>query len=516
VSAGGRTYYPSWTLLRVDLGRVLKGDSEADLVLSPLDHLRILSVSDVGPRLTVEIRGAVVKPGVVEYARGMRLMDLLRREGQALAPDAHLRRAEIIRLTEKGAGYAFADGTEKTRARTVTIPVDLTRALAGEAEANPLLKPFDVVKIYRAEEVRPSPRVTVLGAVQNPDTFELTSGMRVSDLVFKAGNITAEAYLPQAEIVRRVPDPSKPGSYRLDTLTLDLGKALLGEKKNDLLLDNFDRLIVRKSSDYFVEVQADGEFRFPGSYLMPKGSRLTDLVRRAGGYTDDAFLDGAFFSRKNLQAIQQKAKERFVTDQKAKLIDLEAQAEASSGDAAAAARIRESIRTRRRLLAELESIQAVGRLAIRLSRDEKFEASPHNLVLRDGDALRMTETPVSVTVQGDVFAPGSVLFAEGKRIEYYVNQVGGMKEDADELRIYVVKADGRAHSRAAPGAFSIRWDAENLRWVRHRLGRVVDRGDVIIVPPKQVVVKGYDLTKDIVDILYKIALSAGVLAGIAG
>ena len=109
-----------------------------------------------------------------------------------------------------------------------------------------------------------------------------------------------------------------------------------------------------------------------------------------------------------------------------------------------------------------------------------------------------------------------MLFAEGERIGYYIHQVGGLKEDADEARIYVVKADGRALSRSAPGAFSLRWDASNLRWVRHRLGRVVDRGDVIIVPPKQIVVKGYDLTKDIVDILYKIALSAGVLAGIAG
>jgi protein involved in polysaccharide export with SLBB domain len=479
VSVGGRKYYPPWQLVRVDLLKVREGDKAADLELSVLDHLRILSLQDVKPELTVEVRGAVEKPGVVEFAKGMRLMDLLSREGQALSPQAHLGRAEIIRRTDEGRGYGFAQGTEKTKARTVTLPVDLGKALGGDPEANLPLKPFDVIKIYLAEEVRPAPTATVLGAVGNPDTFELTSGMRVSDLVFRAGNITAKAYLDSAEIVRRVHDAKAEGTYSLVTLTLDLGKALQGDRKHDLLLENFDRLFVRSTSDYTVEVKMEGEVRYPGTYLMPKGARLADLVKRAGGYTGEAFLPGAFFTRESLREVQEKAKKRFIADQKAKLVDLEEQAQASTTNPQTAAQIRESIRTRRRLLDELAGLPAVGRLAIELFEGAEFRASPQNLVLREGDALVIPKVPVSVTVQGEVFAPGC------------------------------------AYSRSAEGAFSVRWDAENLRWVRNRQSRVVDRGDIVIVPPRRLVIEGTNLTKDIVDILYKIALSAGVLAGIA-
>jgi len=516
VEAGGRSYQPAWRLVRLDLRALLAGEAGADVALEPMDRLHIPGLSEVNPRLTVEILGAVEKPGVVEYARGMRLLDLLRRDGQALSPSAHLARAEIVRLTGSGRRYAYAFGKTETRSRTVTIPVDLAAALAGDEEANPLLKPFDRVKIYFADEVRPSPTVTILGAVQDPQTFDLSSGMRVSDLVFKAGNITAEAYLDEAEIVRRRYDAARPGTYQLETFTIDLGKALQGDRTHDLLLENFDRVIVKRTSEYFVEVEVQGEVRFPGVYLMPKGSRLSALIERAGGYTAEAFHAGAFFTRAALKEAQEKAKKRFLEEQKAKLLDLEAQADTWSQDPQAAARARESISTRRRLLEELAGVQSVGRLAIRLSDGPAFVSSSSNVLLRDGDFLRIPETPVAVTVQGEVFAPGSVLFTDDKRIEYYVNQVGGLKEDADEDRIYLIKADGRALSRSAQGAFSVRWDAENLRWVRNRLGRVVEAGDLVIVPPRSLVVKGHDLTKDIVDILYKIALSAGVLAGIAG
>lgn len=514
VTSGGRTWYPAWKILRVDLSALLAGAPEADVELRPQDRLRVLSLEDVPPRLTVEIRGAVAKPGAFEFAQSMRLLDLLFREGQALLPDAHVGRAEIVRRVGEGKGYAFAFGSETTPARTVTIPVDLEKALAGDPEANVPLEPFDVVKIYYSEEVRPAPTVTVLGAVGEPQTMELTSEMRVSDLVFKAGNITADAYLDRGEILRRVHDPKAPAMYKLVTLPFDLGRALQGDAEHDLPLENFDRVIIRRTAEFFVEAEVKGEVRFPGTYLMPKGGRLMDLIERAGGFTQEAYLPGAFFTRRELQRVQEEAKERFLAEQRAKMVELEAQAAGASPETAA--RMRESLAVRRRLLDELESLNAVGRLAIRLASEEGFSDSPHNLVLRDGDRLRIPETPVSVTVQGEVFAPGSVLFTEGKRIEHYLHQVGGLREEADEDRIYIVKADGRALTRSAPGAFSVRWDPENLRWVRNRLGRVVDPGDIVIVPPKPIVVHGYDLTKDIVDILYKIALSAGVLAGLAG
>ena len=121
---------------------------------------------------------------------------------------------------------------------------------------------------------------------------------------------------------------------------------------------------------------------------------------------------------------------------------------------------------------------------------------------------------MSITLQGEVFNPGSVLFVEGKRLEYYINRAGGFRESADAERLYVIKADGSARPRSAGSGWAIRWDAENFRWVRGRVGRIIERGDIIIVPPTSTVVSGYDLTKDIVDIVFKIAMATGVVVGL--
>jgi polysaccharide export outer membrane protein len=514
VDVKGIAYRPRRRQLRVDLGAIIEKRPNADLALEKMDVLRVLSLAEITPRLTVRITGHVDNPGPYPFREGMTLTDLVFSAQRTLRPDTHLDRVEVLRLVAGSRGYAFAQGGSKTTARRVTLKVHLGRALEGGPE-DLALHPFDNVILYAAIDVRPVLEVTVTGAVRNPQTCELTEAMRVSDLVFRAGGVSKVAYLAKAEIVRRVyRGGAESGEYTVKTIEFNLGGALGGDDKEDLHLENYDRVIIKRCSDYFVSVTVEGEVSFPGTYVMQKGYRLSDLIRRAGGFTQRAFLPGTFFTRHAVREIQEKTLQRFVAEQKSKVLQMETELSMKAVNDEVLRKIQSSIEARKRLLQELENTPVVGRLSIRLEKGEAFTSSIFNLELKDGDYLRIPEVPVSITLQGELFNTGSVLFIEGRRLEYYVNMAGGFREGADRERIYIIKADGSARPRSAGGGRHIRWDSENARWVRGRLGRVIERGDIIIVPPTSTVVSGYDLTKDIVDILFKIAMAAGVVVSL--
>src|SRR3970040_2379412 len=132
--------------------------------------------------------------------------------------------------------------------------------------------------------------------------------MRVSDLVKLSGDLTRNASLDEAELSRL--DEKK----NVTIHKIDLGKALAGDRENDLLLQERDHLMVRPVPD-LQEVRyitVSGEVLSPGIYAARKGERLSSILRRAGGFTKDAFLKGAVFTRVSVQKRQQEVIDRTV------------------------------------------------------------------------------------------------------------------------------------------------------------------------------------------------------------
>ncbi len=504
-------------VLVLDLGKLLAGDASQDLPLRPLDRLRVFAEHEVRAPFPVSIRGEVGKPGAYEFVPGMRVSDLVFRAGETLPPTAHLDRAELLRLARApGTDYAYAQESERARASRVVVPVNLGRALRGDPAADLTLAPYDELVVLAETDVRPPPTVVVSGGVQRPGTFELTEGLTARDLVLRAGGILPNAFLDRAEVVRRVFDATRPEGYRLEVIPFHLGRALAGRAPDDPRLENFDHVQVKQVTDYRVTVRVEGEVLHPGDYALPRGARLSDLIVRAGGLGRRAFPDGAFFTRRSVQEVQEAAMKRFVTDQRQRLLRLEAEGPLETLSAEAAGKIRESLRARRSLLEELEKTPVVGRLAIRISGSPEFERSIADIELQDGDSLRIPAVPASVTVQGYVYSPATVIYEPGKRVSFYLDRAGGLRDDADEDAIHVVKPDGSAMPLRSREGRAMRWDWDRFRWIQGRPGPEVGPGDVIVVPPAIQTVSGYDLTRDLVDIVFKIALAAGVVAGIGG
>jgi protein involved in polysaccharide export with SLBB domain len=139
--------------------------------------------------------------------------------------------------------------------------------------------------------------------------------------------------------------------------------------------------------------------------------------------------------------------------------------------------------------------------------------SPYNFELRAGDRLIVAKRPDNVNVLGEVYNPTALLYEKGKSVGDYLAKVGGPTENAEKGEIYVVRANGTVISKSQSGGYYgfATWDTENWRWTVGGFdSTVLDPGDTIIVP-KKVEVFAWAKVKDITQVLYQIAVSAGVL-----
>ena len=230
---------------------------------------------------------------------GARISDLVTLAG-GLTKDALASRAEVVRV----------DAAHKQQ----TLYFDLAKALSGDATENLLLEDEDRVRIHSVWETRLQHRsVSVSGDVRDPGEYLLTEGMKLSDLVFKAGGLRESAYGSEAELVRYAVLPD--GALRkTQTFTVPLAKVLAGDAAADLALQTYDQLVVHRIPDWTgrLKVTLGGEVRFPGTYAVRKGERLGAVVARAGGFTPDAYLRAAHFARESTRKSQQLAIDRLV------------------------------------------------------------------------------------------------------------------------------------------------------------------------------------------------------------
>jgi protein involved in polysaccharide export with SLBB domain len=248
------------------------------------DILRVLSVLEEEEN-AIEVAGNVQRPGKYEWKQGLTVGSLI--------PD------ETFFLAETYLDYALITRLVGPERRKEALPVNLRRIVVErDAAADVELKPLDTLMVYRESAFRELSTATVGGEVRDPGEYEIHPGMRLSDLVMLGGGLTRDAYLDEAEL-SRLDDQKYTVIHKIN-----LGKALEEDEAHDLLLQYRDLLMVRPIPDLqearYVTVK--GEVRSPGIYAARKGERLSSILRRAGGLTQDAFLQGAVFTRMSVQS----------------------------------------------------------------------------------------------------------------------------------------------------------------------------------------------------------------------
>jgi protein involved in polysaccharide export with SLBB domain len=388
----------------------------------------------------VRIEGEVVRTGNYELRKGTRVSDMVRR-ADGLTVDAYLQQALISRQSVQVTGGSYTPDPKRPNISRQVLVVDLGKALRGDPEHDLPLHPLDLLTIRSRRSASVLPVVQISGAIKHPGSYEVTEGMRASDLVAIAGNLLANAFPEKAELVRRVRSPSGLG---LDAkrFHLDLVNAI-AKGQGDPVLRDGDQVIVRALRPAHISVEIAGVVAFPGRYTFPAGARITDLLA-AGGLLPGSDLGASVFTRRSVGKSHRETLAHLTSrtrhSQQTALEDM-----ALTGQSQEALAQKLSLRHSSEILKRRGGQLTSGRIVIPFLRED-FPSSPYNLHLEPGDVLRVKQRQETVSVVGMVFNP-STFVAEGKlTIEDVLDRAGGLLEDGDEDRIYVMRADGVVHA----------------------------------------------------------------------
>jgi protein involved in polysaccharide export with SLBB domain len=469
------------TLSDRDLGEMTK-----KIPIQDQDLVKVFPI-DVTLRDSVRLDGYVLRPGVYALKPGMRVKDLIGKDNTL--PESYPDTLEITRLIPPDFH------PEK-------MYVSLDRAMQGNEQDNLLLKEFDSVKLFSRWEMQEMPTVRISGEIQKPGAYRLYANMSLRDLIYAAGNVKTTAYLKSAEITRSI--ISKEG-VKSHIINVDLDEALKANPSENILLEKMDEVVVRRLPDWKEEtdryVTLRGEFRFPGVYPLMPGEKLSDLIQRAGGYSDRAYLKGAKFTRLSTRELQQKRMDEALMRAEQDLAQKQQDLASTAASKEELESTQAAISGMKASIEKLKLFKAEGRISIQLAPLAEMKMGPHDLALQGGDTIEIPRSTDAVVVYGEVYNPTTLIQLPEKRLGYYLKKSGGCTQNADEDEMYVIKADGTVVSRREHSGF---FDSGFL-------SLRLDAGDTLIVPQRLEKIAWMRELKDIATILGQIALTAGVV-----
>jgi protein involved in polysaccharide export with SLBB domain len=404
----------------------------------------------------IYVEGHVVRPGKLPYHDGMQLSDVVRSYKDLLPEPAT--RGDIVRLVPPDL-------------HPEAIEFNVAEVLIGNTKI--LLQPYDTIRIFGRYEVD-SPKVEILGEVLRPGTYALSQSMTASQLVKMAGGFKRDALLDNADLTSySVYDGKKLVSQR-DTIRI--GAAVkANDPSADVVLKPGDVLSIHQISgwnDIGASVVLNGEVTYPGSYGLQEGEHLSSVLRRAGGFRDTAYTEGAVLVRTQVRELEEKSRMELIrqietTSASARLgANLTTQDQTASLQAAA--------QQQAQVLQRLKSQPSSGRLVIHISADiNSWANTPADIEMRRGDILTIPKRPGFILVTGQVYNSSAITFVPNKEASWYLRRAGGTNEVANRGEIFVIRANG-----SVVGRHSGEWYSGNVLSTR------LDPGDVIVVPQK--------------------------------
>ncbi|MES1982926.1 MAG: SLBB domain-containing protein [Pseudomonadota bacterium] len=315
-------------------------------------------------------------------------------------------------------------------------------------------------------------------------------------------DVTAEINWDYANLIRL-----EPSDLSRKMITFDLGKAVLEKDgNNNLALLPGDEISIFTKTEIQVPidkrrhyVRLEGEFQHAGIYQALPGETLRQLVARIGGLTPSAYLYGSEFTRVSVREMQQQ-KLREMADKMEDAVNRNLsskQGNAINKEDADTSKVQAAAQTE--LIERMRKVQAKGRIVLEIAPDNTQVKDLPDLALDDGDRFVVPARPSIVQVLGLVYNENAFLYRPSNNVNGYLALAGGPTRDADEARIYLLRADGSVLS------------AQNSSSIFNSFYRTkLMPGDAVVVPE---MLDKYNFTKELKDwsqIFYQFAL------GVAG
>jgi protein involved in polysaccharide export with SLBB domain len=308
----------------------------------------------------------------------------------------------------------------------------------------------DVLFIPSQEEVRMKQTLTIHGEVQNPGIYKYAENETIEDFIMQAGGLTETASAVNVLVSRRVfnPKATTKDSIMAQSFSFTLKDGFVIDGEEGFKLQPYDEVYVRQSPGYGIQrnVTVDGEVLFGGNYPLTKeNERLSDLVKKCGGFTNLAYVEGARLERRMNEAERlrylESSKMQKKQDEDA-LIEMALKSGRSIGDL-------DNIRQTKR--EELTNIPYTYFVGIELDKAIANPGSDEDLVLREGDRLFVPVYNGTVKINGEVMYPNTVGYEAGKKASYYIDMAGGYGNKAKKSKAYIIYMNGDV-ARVSKGA----------------------------------------------------------------
>ena len=370
----------------------------------------------------VEIKGAVFRPGMYQVGGEINSVRSLLEHADGLREEAFTARAVMHRM-------------KKDRTLEV-VPVNVEGILDGKVADVPL-KPNDVLFIPTKQEMMEEQTITIHGEVNYPGIYKYASNETLEDFVLQAGGLKNSASTVKVDVARRVMNPKAltTDSISAYTYSFALKDGFVIDGTPGFHLMPFDEVYVRKSPGFSKQqnVVVDGEVMFSGTYtLQRKNTRLSDVIKAAGGINDRGYAAGATLVRK----INESERKRL---EAARKMALEQYEQVAAEEAAKTGKSVDVTNSERIKKFQIEDTYSVG---IELDKAIANPGSDADIVLREGDRIVVPQYTGTVKINGEVMYPNTVGFVKGKKASYYIDQAGGFNNKAKRGQTYIIYMNG--------------------------------------------------------------------------
>ena len=254
--------------------------------------------------------------------------------------------------------------------------------------------------------------ITLEGAFKRQSKYELLAEENLSSAINYANGVTVDADLSNIFL------------YRIsDAEVLSMPIANISQFDNITSRDG-DRIFVRRNS--FRDVKISGAVIRPGNYKMTEGQTIFDLIESAGGYTQNAFPEGAVYLNEQAAQINANAITKLYDEFTDGLIDI---LHKSS--------VEMDITPVIELSQQIKNSTPNGRIIIDLLDDSS------QIVVKENDSIFIPEKNSSVFIFGEVLNEGALIYNRGANLEFYLNEASGLKEQANAQSIFIIYPNGQ-------------------------------------------------------------------------
>lgn len=409
---------------------------------------------------------------------------------------------------------AHADDSESTTALAPSVDLDYRTASRGRAvpidaadqpmtqisevgqptgDGGALLNPADLSpdQITFFGNMLSDYRVDITGAVHDPGAYLVAPNTTLEEAVIAAGGLSGDVDLKSFEFTSTRID-NVDGTSVTARYNYPADQAMLSH----IILRPFDRVDFHHvfSDKTTGTVSIEGEVRYPGTYNILREEHLSSILKRAGGFTNVAFANGAVFLRQSVARMEEAERVRNAADLRSQLLT----AMVRSTDAGTPPVSADAVMAAQGLLQQIQNTPVLGRISIHIDPIALAMNPSLDPLLQPGDRIVIPKRPTSILVVGEVLRPGATRFNSSLSVGDYIEEAGGFTQYADTSRVIVVLPNGDAH--LVKHSWLSGWEKK------------VPLGSTIFIPRD---LTGLSLSKLIVDttqIFSQLATSAAALA----